>query len=253
MSDGIYTALTGAIANEHQLDTLANNLANATTMGFRGDRVLFRELVAGAQRDLPVDPRQPAPLRADKFVQVAENRLDFTPGALRETGNPLDAALNGPGYFLVRTGSGDKLTRAGNFMMREDGILMTAEGATVLGDNGEPIQFRRDVRDIRIMSDGIVRADDIEIAKLAIRDVRDPLTLSREGLTTYGMPPGTQMITPLNTEVISHHLEGANVSVVTGMNQIINVNRSFDALHKVIESFQQIDQRTARDIGSRNG
>jgi flagellar basal-body rod protein FlgF len=253
MGDGIYTALTGAIANEHQLDTLANNLANASTSGFRADRVLFRELIAGAQRGLPVDPRQPAPPRTEKFVQVAENRLDFTPGPLRETDNPLDAALNGPGYFLVRTGRGDMLTRAGNFMMREDGILMTAEGATVLGDNGEPIQFRRDVRDIRIMSDGVVRADDIEIAKLAIRDVRDPNVLLREGLTTYGVPPGTQLVVPLNVEVIPRHLEGSNVSVISGMNQIINVNRSFDALHKVIESFQQIDQRTARDIGSRNG
>ena len=253
MGDGIYTALTGALANEHSLDVLANNLANASTSGFRADRSVFGELLAGAQRNLPIDPRQPAPPRTDKFVRVELNQLDMTPGALRNTENPLDVGINGRGYFLVRTADGDLLTRAGNFRMREDGILINAEGAAVLDDNRDPIQFRRDVRDIRFMADGTVRADDLEVAKLAVRDVADPAQLLRKGLTTYEVAPGTQLLKPENAEVVARHLEGSNVNVVSGMSQLINVNRSFDAIHKVIESFQQMDQRTARDIGSRTG
>lgn len=253
MGDGIYTALTGALATEHSLDVLANNLANASTAGFRADRSVFSELVAGAQKDQRVDPRQPAPPSTDKFVRVEMNQLDMTPGALRSTENPLDVGLSGSGYFMVRTAGGDLLTRAGNFRMREDGMLMNSEGALVIDESGDAIQLRREVRDVRVMADGTIRADDMEVAKLAVRDVRDPAHLLRKGLTTYAVVAGAELYRPENVEVVARHLEGSNVNVVSGMNQLITVNRSFDAIHKVIESFQSMDQRTARDIGSRTG
>src|SRR4051812_39839406 len=129
MSDGIYTALSGSLAQQHSLDVIANNVANASTAGFRGDRVVFGEMLAGAQqKSAEVDPRQAAPQRTDQFVRVEENTLDRTNGMLRQTGNSLDVALNGDGFFKVRTPQGDRLTRAGNFQMREGGELTTMEG-----------------------------------------------------------------------------------------------------------------------------
>jgi flagellar basal-body rod protein FlgG len=254
MSDGIYTALSGSLAQQHSLDVIANNVANASTAGFRGDRVVFGELLAGAQaKGAPVDPRQSAPLRTDQFVRVEENTLDATGGALRKTGNTLDVALNGDGFFKVRTAQGDRLTRAGNFMMREGGQLTTMEGNAVLGEDDSPIVLPRDVKVIQIDTDGIIRADGQEVAKFSLRTVADQAHLQREGTTTYTVKPGTRVVPAERVEVTQGFLESSNVNPVNGLNELITVNRSFDALQRVIQNFQQIDQRTARDIGSRTG
>lgn len=262
MGDGIYTALSGALAQQHSLDVVANNVANATTAGFRGDRVVFGELLAGAQREQAVDPRQPAPPRTDQFVQVEANALDVSSGVLRHTGNPLDLAIQGDGYFVVRTAQGDRLTRSGNFMLRESGELATQEGYAVLDAANTPIAFPQGVKDIKVTADGTIRGTVIDgtsrgnvtdLAQLQLKTVSDPRKLTREGTTLYKVSDDAQVIPPSRTEIAQGHLESSNVNPVTGLNELITISRSFDALHRVIETFQQIDQRTARDVGARNG
>ena len=253
MGDGIYTALSGALAQQHALDVIANNVANVSTAGFRGDKVVFGEMLAGAQNAAPVDPRQPVPPRVDKFVRVDMNALDSESGVLRKTGNALDLGLNSAGYFAVRTPQVDRLTRSGNFMLREDGLLSTVQGHAVLGEDDRPIRFAQGVRDIQVTTDGVIRVDGQDFAKLAIKDVSDTSQLTREGTTNYSVASGTKLTTPERVEIVQGHLEASNVNAIRGLNDLITVQRSFDALHRVIETFQQIDQRTARDVGSRNG
>lgn len=252
MGDGIYTALSGAIAQQHSLDVIANNVANVNTAGFRADRVVFGELLAGAQKDAPVDPRQPTPPRTDQFVRVEQNALDSASGVLKHTGNALDLGLNSDGYFLVRTPKGERLTRSGNFMMRENGELTTVDGHPVIAEGNQTVNFPAGVKDIQVIADGTIRADGHDIAKLAIRSV-NPAELTREGTTTYAPTEGATMSTPSHVDIMQGHLEASNVNPVGGLNELITVNRCFDALHRVIETFQQIDQRTARDVGSRTG
>lgn len=253
MADGIYTALTGSLAQQHQLDTIANNVANASTAGFRGDRAVFGELVAGAQKEGRVDPRQPKPQVADKFVKVDMNQLDMQAGALRKTGNALDLGLNGDGFFVVRTPQGDRLTRAGNFMLNEDGGLSTTDGNPVVGDGNLPIVLPRNTKNIEIRPDGTIRADDTDVAKLSLKNVKDTSTLLREGTTNYALKEGSELFDADNLRVEQGHLEQSNVNPINGLNELITVNRSFDALQRVIQSFQELDQRTARDVGSRSG
>lgn len=253
MADGIYTALSGALAQQHQLDTIANNVANASTTGFRADRAVFGELVAGAQKNQQnnVDPRQPAPTQPDKFVKVDMNQLDMTAGTIRKTGNPLDVALNGNGFLVVRTPQGDRLTRSGNLMLKQSGELSTVDGSSVVGDSNEPIVLPQNTKNIEIRPDGTIRADDMPVAKLSLRTVKDQNTLEREGTTTYTVKPGTPVLAAQGVDVVQYHLEGSNVNPIQGMNELITVNRTFDALQRVIQSFQSIDQRTAKDLGSR--
>jgi len=254
MSDGIYTALSGSLAQQHSLDVIANNVANASTAGFRGDRVVFGEMLAGAQaQTAPIDPRQPKAERTDQFVRVEQNQLDQTRGMMKQTGGKLDLALNSDGFFNVRTPQGDRLTRAGNFMMREDGQLSTTDGFAVLGEDDKPIGFPRDVKEIQIEQDGTVRADGLDIGKLSIKNVSDPTQLLREGTTTYAVKPGTSVVDAENVQIAQGMLEASNVNPVNGLNDLITVNRTFDALQRVIQTFQQIDQRTAKDLGSRTG
>jgi flagellar basal-body rod protein FlgF len=254
MADGIYTALSGALAQQHQLDTIANNVANASTAGFRGDRAVFGELVAGAQKSQQqVDPRQEEPKSADKFVKVDQNQLDMQAGVLRKTGNPLDLGLQGDGFFVVRTAQGDRLTRSGNFMLGQNGELSTPDGSQVVGESNLPIVLPQNTKNIEVRPDGTIRADDMDVARLAIKTVKDPNALVREGTTTYNVKPGTQVESAHYVDVIQGHLEASNVNPVSGLNELITVNRTFDALQRVIQSFQEIDQRTARDVGSRSG
>lgn len=254
MGDGIYTALSGAIAQQHALDVVANNIANASTAGFRGDRVVFGELLAGAQQGGPgVDPRQGAPVNPDKFVKVDRDQLDMSSGILKVTSNPLDVGIQGDGFFVVRGENGDRLTRSGNFMMREDGALTTVDGKLVVGDGNQPITFPRGVKNIEIKPNGTVTGDGQEVGRIAIRDVPNAAQLLREGTTTYSITPGTELLTPERTELVQGHLEASNINAFEAVDELITIQRSFDALQRVIDSFQQIDQRTARDIGSRGG
>ncbi|HEX5656811.1 MAG TPA: flagellar basal-body rod protein FlgF, partial [Polyangiales bacterium] len=254
MADGIYTALSGSIAQQHQLDTIANNVANASTAGFRGDRAVFGELVAGAQKGQQrIDPRQPAPKEDNKFVRVDMNQLDMQAGVLRSTGNQLDLALEGDGFFVVRTPQGDRLTRSGNFMLTQNGELSTTDGNLVVGDSNLPIIIPPNTKNIEIRPDGTVRADNTDVARLALKTVKDPNALMREGATTYTVQAGTQVEQAQRVGVIQGQLESSNVNPVNGLNELITVNRTFDALQRVIQSFQEIDQRTARDVGSRSG
>jgi len=254
MGDGIYTALSGALAQQHALDVVANNVANASTAGFRADRVVFGQLLAGAQADgAPVDPRQTPGPDSNKFVKVEQNALDTSSGELRATGNTLDVGIQGDGYFVVRGSGGDRLTRSGNFMMREDGALTSVDGRAVVGEDNHPIVFPRGVKDIQIKPDGVVMGDGQEVGRIAVKNVSDPAQLLREGTTTYSITPGAQLATPERVELVQGHLEASNVNAIAGMNELITIQRSFDALQRVIDTFQQIDQRTAKDLGSRNG
>lgn len=251
MGDGIYTALSGAVAQQQALDVTANNVANASTAGFRADRAIFGELLAGAQRALPADAQRPAPPRVDKFVRVEQTAIDLQSGALRRTDQPLDLALQGDGFFVVRTPAGDKLTRAGNFVRGADGAITTVQGHPVIGNSDAPLVLPAHARDIAVGPDGALRADGVDVGTLKLVRPEDMGALTKEGNTLFDVAPGTPLVAAKGTTVVQGHLEASNVNAVAGINDLISVNRCFDAIHRVIETFQKIDERAARDLASR--
>ena len=254
MGDGIYTALTGAVAQQQTLDVIANNVANATTAGFRADRAAFSEFLAGAQQSKnPGINGQPAPQRPDHFVRVEAVTHEQQDGALRVTGNPLDFGLNGDGFFVVRTPQGERLTRAGSFMLRGDGTLSTPDGADVLGENGHPVHISGTAAQVQVGQDGTIQVDGQNVNKLKLVSVADPSKLEKEGTTYFVPAQGEALADAKSVTVTQGHLESSNVNAVAGLNELITVNRSFDALQRVIETFQKLDERTARELGSRNG
>lgn len=240
MSDGIWSALSGAIAQQRSLDIVANNVANANTTGFRADRAVFEHTLSQAGAD------GPAP-QSLSYVNVAEIATDHSAGAMQQTGGPLDLALEGDGWFSVRTPQGERFTRAGSFVTNADGLLTTQGGHPVLGvqQGNEPppvIQVPADTHEIRITTEGRVFADDAEVGQLRV--VRFDQAPRKEGLTLYT----GQGAEPSDAQVRQGFLEMANVNAVAGMNELITVTRSFEAFQKLIETFQALDQRTARDV-----
>jgi flagellar basal-body rod protein FlgF len=251
MADGIYTALTGAVAQQQSLDVIANNVANVNTAGYRADRAAFSQFLAGAQRDPNAVSQLGQPgARVDHFVHVDAVAHDYTDGALKLTGNPLDMALSGDGFFAIDTPQGERFTRSGSFVMGAGGVLSTAEGYPVLGTDNKPIQLPSD-RNVQVESDGTLKMDALVLGKLKLVRAPDPTQLEKESATCFKAAPNAQLESA-NATVTQGHIEASNVNAVAGLNDLIAVSRSFDALQKVIDSFQKIDERTARDLGSRN-
>lgn len=247
MSDGIWAALSGAVAQERSLSVVANNVANVSTTGFRADRVAFREALSQAGTEGPA----PDALR---FVNVSEVEFDDRAGNLKQTGNPLDLALEGDGYFVVQTPEGQRYTRAGSFVTDAEGTLRTPDGFPVMGRPGDdgtpqPIVLPSERADISIGPDGVIHAGDIEVDQVWV--VRfDGGALEKEGLTRFRTE--AQAVDAYESNAVRQGMiEQANVNAVAGMHELITVSRSFEAFQKVIDTFQQLDERTARDVGSK--
>jgi flagellar basal body rod protein FlgG len=251
MSDGIYSALSGAIAQERNLTVVANNVANVNTTGFKQDKTIFAEVMKKVKSGLPADPSL-------QYALVDQLSLDNSSGSLHETGRTLDVSLQGEGYFTVDTANGDRFTRSGSFVLDRAGVLRTTSGNAVLKEPDRVNPDRKvvvplDAREIMINRDGTVVTDGRLLGQLQLRrfDNQDK-DLERDGLTLFKAKDGAQprAIDP-NATVEQGYLESANVNAINGMNELIIVNRSFEALQKVIDTFHDLDDRTARDVAGK--
>jgi len=235
MSSGIYVATAGAVAQSNALDATANNIANAATTGFHGDRVTFREaLTAARSPDVAT-------------VGAGTTRVDAQAGALLPTESPLDLALDGDGYFGVATPAGPRYTRAGNFQLDPKGNLVTADGFAVRGQGGAPINIPAEATQIAIAADGTVSADGNEIGKLEL--VRFAANqVKREGGSLFsatGRPLAGEL-----PKVRSGMLESSNVNVVRGVVDLVKVSRTYESLMRVIQGYHDIESRAARELGT---
>lgn len=249
MSDGIYAALSGAVAQERALEVVANNVANVGTAGFRADRLTFAESLSRASAGADGSP-VPASLH---YVVVDRERMDPTAGPLRETGNALDLALGGDdAYFAVRTERGERYTRDGSFSVAPDGVVRTRGGDAVLADAPpgavpEVLRVPPGTTTISVGPDGTLSAGDAALGRVRIvRFSAD--SLRHEGASLLVASAGAVAAPAPDAVVTSGWLEGANVSPIHGMNELVAVTRSFEAFQRVIQGFRDLDSRTAREL-----
>lgn len=234
MSSGIYTAAAGAIAQSQALDTTANNIANATTVGFRGHRVLFREALAAA-RSPDITP-----------MAAGTGSIDNLAGAITTTGNPLDLALEGDGFFAVTTPNGPRYTRAGNFQISSDRTLVTADGFPVRATGGTSITMPPSATAIDVAANGAITVDGNPLATLELARFA-PTQLRREGNTLYAATGDPMSGDP--PRVRAGMLESSNVNVVRGVVDLVRVSRSYESLMRVIQGYHDVESRAARDLG----
>jgi len=235
MSNGIYVATAGAIAQSTALDMTANNIANAATAGFHGDVVTFKQTLSSARSaDLAM-------------VTAGSARTDSQPGAMLPTGNPLDLALDGDGYFGVETAAGPRYTRAGNFQLDAQGQLVTGDGLIVRGPQGAPIAIPPTAKTIEVAANGTVIADGTTVGQLEL--VRfAPAQLKHEGNTLYaatGEPSSGEL-----PKVRAGMLEQSNVNVVRGVVDLVKVSRTYESLMQVIQGYHDVEDRAARELGA---
>jgi len=264
---GLYTSASGMLAEQVRVDVLSNNLANVQTAGFKRQTVVqsaFPEMLLRRVYDpVPVsggvapagasgqatgalyDPR-PVIGRLGTGTYVDGTYSDLSPGALRYTGNPLDLALEGPGFFTVETPAGVRFTRDGRFTLDAGGWLVTLEGYRVLGEAG-PIRVQG--RDVQVTENGEVWVDGAPAGVLALRNFADPQGLVREGSSLWAATDWSGAPQPAAARVHAGHLEVSNVNVVTAMVELIAAYRSYEANQRVIQAYDQTLGKAVNELG----
>lgn len=247
MDQGMYTAAAGAIAMEERLTIISNNVANLNTIGFKKDHMSFEQfsklldtsmLAEGQYRVIPID------------VVALSPTIDVTPGSPVETGNPLDVAMIGDGFFVVDTEDGPRYTRAGSFQLTTDNILVTPQGYRVQGEGGDiSIDTTTGNGIIGIDSRGKITYDDTDVDTLQVVRIA-PEVLVRKGNNLFDVKEG-YVPEPVETPSMSQsYLEAANVEPVSEMVDMIATQRAYDAFQKMIRSINDAYSFSIRNVGT---
>jgi flagellar basal-body rod protein FlgF len=244
MNGSIYLAASGALACEQRLAILANNLANVNTVGFKKDICHFQRFLP-APAEASVED-QSSQLQAPAVWIAMGRSIDMSSGPLQSTGNKLDVALAGKGFFCVQAPEGTQYTRNGNFTVDADGQLVTQDGLPVLGQSGS---ITIDDPNVSIGEDGTISSDGNIIAQLRIVDFPQPDALQKVGDTRFA-PAGPDAVEqqPDNVVVREGFLEQSNVDVVRMMTEMIEVHRGFEFYQKVIRSVDDVNSRTVNEL-----
>jgi flagellar basal-body rod protein FlgF len=260
MHEGIYIAASGAFKQEQKLDVIANNLANLATTGFKRDGLAFKEMIPPFTETAQLSAtlsQQPTAFQPDpqvSYVGVNDMYTDVSSGILRQTGNALDIALEGEGFFVVDTPQGERYTRNGNFQLSGDGTLITHEGHKVLSRKNEPIKLDAQGAELSINSSGEIAASNgqksIPIGNLQLVTFGDPTKLAKEGDGLFRIEdPGAQKQKAKDVRVQQGFLETSNVNGVEEMSNMIITMRAFEAYQKIIQSIDEADDQAVNSIG----
>lgn len=253
MNRGIYPILSGALAQEHRLQVIANNLANANTTAYKRDETLFASLLSAAGTVAPRNPLSAAfsfPLTGPGlsggsrfFVTLRGVVTGFQPGRLRTTGNTLDVAIQGQGFFEVKTPYGVRYTRNGMLHVSPKHELVTDEGYLVMGKKG-PLKLGPG--DVRIAPDGTVTVDGQLSGVLKI--VEFPLDRPPEKVGD-GLYRGTGARPAKSPLLAIGHIEESNVNAIGEMVQVIEVMRSYESAQRLVQTFDRMTEAAIQDIG----
>ena len=229
MERGLYIAASGMLTELARQDQIANDLANASTPGYKPERAAQRSfgelLLANRATGARVG-------HLGLGAEIAELRTDFTQGALRETGEPLDVALVGDGFLAVETAAGTRYTRNGQLALEADGRLVTATGHPVLADNGQPLVVPGGEA-VTIGADGTVSAGGRSVGRLAVVSLRDA---RKEGDSLYAGTPGRPQA---GTQVKQGALEASAVNSARAMVDMIVSLRPFESSQRVIRALDE--------------
>lgn len=238
MSSGFYAAFSGWLARSEALDAAASNLANAGTQGFRAEREYFRSALMG-----PGATGDQLDSTVNNFGVLGGNRLDLAQGALTATGNPLDVAIEGRGFFAIQTKNGIRYTRDGSFQRAANGTLITPEGEPVLDARDKPIPIPPG--DITIGSDGVISVGGAVAGKIALFDFPSAASIVPEGANRFAPVSGAKPQIETGATLHQGSLEGSNQSVIQGTMQLILAQRQAEMMQKALVLFDNDLDKTA--------
>lgn len=247
MTRGLYTLASGGLALEMQLDAVTQNLANANTPGYKAERFVFESVPL-----LSAPPPLGDQVLLELMPQVIEGQQsrDFSPGPVTLSGNPLDVALETPGFFAVSTGRGERYTRQGTFGLDDEGFLVAGNGLRVQGESGD-IRIDETEGTLVIASDGTLSVDNVRIDRLRIVDFGPNPRLVPEGQAMFAAVPGVFGV-DLGAEEVSVQqgaVELSNVNAVKGVTQLVEIARGYESYMRAITRLDEITRRTIDEVG----
>lgn len=262
MQASAYNGVFGALTQQRRLDLIANNLANVNTTGFKREHASFKDVFARYAHDY-INPNQEVEDAVPWFKQyliakprVNGNHVVFEQGSLRQTDNPLDLALEGEGFFKVRSPKGEFYTRGGMFRRNDEGTVVDQNGNELLVD-GAPLRLPTEGR-VQIGPDGSVLVNEEPVGTIDVVNIKEPGALEKIGGNLYRVnekwrnQAGLEEFRPQGTNVSQGFLEMANVEIVSEMVNMIDTLRIFEACQKVVSSTQETDQRLMNKVGNGN-
>jgi len=245
MQSGLYTSASGMIASQHYLDLVSNNLANINTPGFKRQKPFVRELDSALKE---MNIKNEVNRARNAAVKVAGDVIDMAPGVLKQTGNKLDLALEGKGFFAVLTENGLHFTRAGNFTLSQDNILQTVNGYPVMNDKLTEISISGN--QVSFENDGTVVVDDEVIDKIMVYDIPQE-KLVREGENLFSTTePEIEPKEAKVYKVLEGFLEMSNVNAIDEMVRLIELTRAAQFYQKMISAtMDTTTQKVINEVG----
>lgn len=225
---------------QRRMETAANNLANVATFGFKAEGMLTE-----------VDARRPArstDTPSDiRFVRDVGLARDMSQGSISHTGEPLDVAIEGEGFFTVQAREGVRYTRDGAFSMDASGQLITQNGDPVLNASGSPIVFDPQGERPQIGADGAISIAGAEVGRLGVAAFADPSAMEKVGDNLWS--PKGQASTEFAGQVVQGALESSNVNPVVQLTQIIEISRAYESAARIVRNGDDLRQRTIERLG----
>lgn len=262
MLKSIYTPLSGAVASERVLEIVANNLANVSTTGFKGEKVSFK-LLDPEPYKFYKDPLPPAnykvpfedvmPFRGNEvaYVGVSGVSRDMSQGSPIATKNPLDVMIEGKGFFSVNTKEGVRYTRNGAFSISQDGALVDKNGFPVLGEKGNIFLHGHNVE---INHLGEVYQDGELVDSLLVTEFKNPLNLEKVGMNHFLYNGLEQEMNKVEYPSVKQgYLESSNVNAIKNLTDMILAHRSYEAYQQAIKNYDSMMEKSNNTLGEVQG
>ncbi len=241
MNYGLYTIFLGMRSRQNTLEAQANNIANASTVGFKAERLIYSTIEAKTRA------------QGDKQNLVAgamtQSGTDFSAGSLQQTGRDLDVAIEGDAFFQIQTDRGVRFTRAGNFTLNEGGQLITKNGDLVIADGGAITVPQKG--NLSIGQDGTLSSGGKELGKLQLVRFDNPASaLAKEGDSLFRTTGTEQPQDAFNAKIVQGSLENSNINSVSEMVAMISNNREFESLQKSLTLLMNdVGRKISGEIG----
>jgi flagellar basal-body rod protein FlgF len=242
MENALLVGLSRQMALGREVEVIANNLANINTTGFKADNSVFEQILMPKARDSDFRGAD----RRISFVQDRATWHDMNAGAMQQTGNPLDVAIDGNAFLVVQTPRGERYTRNGALQINASGQLVTSEGYQVLGEAG-PISFQNTDHDVVISRTGLISVregtntrSDAQRGKLRLVAFDQSQRLKKDGGSTFAAPADVTPATAKTSTVVQGAIEKSNVRAVVEMTRMIQVTRSYTEVAGLLQQQNEL-------------
>ncbi|MDE7540606.1 flagellar basal-body rod protein FlgF [Gluconobacter sphaericus] len=229
MENSTYIALSRMDAQQRAMSVVADNMSNASTVGYKRENVLFSDFLSHQHGS-----KQAEGADTESYTQDRATYRDFQQGDMQSTGNPLDLALGGEGYFQVRTANGVRLTRAGRFEEQQDGAVVDESGNALLDRDGQPIVIPQTDHRITISADGVISTETGEQGQIGIVTAQDDNRLQAEGSRLLRTDQPTTAVERPN--IVQGMVEASNVQMMTEVTKMMEIQRNFQFMAQFVDA-----------------